>query len=204
MSLASVSQTTITLPGGSAIALADWTDDSMFGAFEVNPSPPWDDPCSEAGWLADLVLALPDLTRCERRAARRILRQAKQRGVGVTKAEIRRSAQAVQATAAASGKPDWHYQQVTDVLQTALNLLKLAARGARTAAPRGYGLRHDAHEAGVDVIRIEVRWRIRDWVGRVPVPPHVRQAAYVAWMARRHKFTRKLVEDYVNDWLKEK
>jgi uncharacterized membrane protein len=200
------SQTTITFPDGSAIALADWVDDSMLGAFEVDSSPPWDDPCSEAGWLVDLVLALPDLTRCERRAARHILRQAKQRGVGVTKAEIRRSAQAVQATAAIE-PPDWRRRQVSDVLQTALNLLKFATgvrKRTRQTSPYGYGLRHDAHEAGVDVVRIEVRWRIRDWVGRVPVPPHVRQAAYVAWMVRRYEFTRKLVEDYVNDWLKEK
>lgn len=195
---AAPSVTTISLPDGSSIQLADWIDDKLYGIVQTEPPPPpWDDPCSWAGWIADLVLALPERTRDERRAARCILRLAKRRDF--SKQSMQSAARAVQAVKAAESTHGSLKDALAALRSAATLARRLPAAVARLHMGRGPSIA--ATEEGVDVVRLEVRWRIRDWVGRVPVPPHVRQAAYAAWMARYYKSARKLVEDYVNDWL---
>jgi hypothetical protein len=199
------SQTTLLLPDGSVVTLADWVDDRLWCNTEMNPPPPWDDPCSRAGWLADLVLAVPTITRTQGRAARCIRQLAKRHDI--SNLGIQSAARYTQAVTAESTEAV--YARRRDTSPFVYRILKGALATLRAAADRNgreVWSRSDIdtfHNLGVDVVRLEVRWRIRDWVGRVPVPPHVRQAACAAWMTGHYKFTRKLVEDYVNDWLAE-
>jgi len=178
---------------------------------------PWINAKNVAGFFADLVLGLQrpigcfDVIDCDlRRAANIIVLLA--RKPSLTRWEKRNAAQKLgkllgQALPALKLPFMWTPTQLPYLAKSALvvasTLLLLPSAQADRFGDAVYHVIDSMHVAGVYAVDAEVRWRIRDWVGRVPVPPRVRQAATAAWVIGHHQFTRKMVEDYVDDWLKE-
>jgi len=67
--------------------------------------------------------------------------------------------------------------------------------GVVEAAVHGALVAHDV--AADDVADLALRWYIRDWVGSVPVPPTIRQAASAAWLADHPALAYQIVIDHV-------
>jgi len=182
--------------------------------------PAWIDGRNAAGFLANLALVLVRTRRPAHaisRAAKLVIRLAKK--TELTKWEQRDAAQHLgqligTPLPAQSLDVPWALRRapmlddlpalVQYTLTAAASLVLFPERLKASTSLLRY-VHESMHAAGVRVNDIEVRWRIRDWIGRVAnyIPPRVRQAASAAWMVGHFQLARTMVEGYVEDWLAE-
>jgi len=187
----------------------------VFADLDTPDLPPaWNDNRNASGCLADLVLAFNPPERCAdlRRAAVLIIRLARKRDLPKWEARgaARRLGQLTGQALPATVRDVWIGlartkldEQAKYMITVAANMIVAPAQFHPTRTLLLYLVSEARRARGMSnvVDDIEVRWRIRDWVGKVPVPPHVRQAACAAWMVKQYAFARELVERYVENWL---
>jgi len=172
---------------------------------------PWSAGRNAAGFLADLVLELEwRVDRDLRRAANLVVRLARERKL--RQWQVRNAAQKLgrllgQPLPVAQLDVPWDGSvdlpaHVKYTLTAATTLLLFPTRLRASDALIEYVV-GGMQRAGVNTDDVEVRWRVRDWVGKAPVPANVRQAASAAWMIKHFALARQMVEGYVDDWLKE-